>query len=41
MSLLAGATVGGDAQGTGRWVALDQLHTVGLPAPLRKLLAGD
>ena len=41
MSLLEGATVGGDAQGTGRWVALDQLHTVGLPAPLRKLLAGD
>ena len=38
MSTLAGTAVGGDAAGTGRWVALDQLHSVGLPAPLKKLL---
>ena len=38
MSTLAGTAVGGDAAGTGRWVALEQLHSVGLPAPLKKLL---
>lgn len=35
---LAGETVGADAQGTGRWVRVSELGSVGLPAPLKKLL---
>ncbi|MFY9476807.1 MAG: A/G-specific adenine glycosylase [Aquabacterium sp.] len=35
---LAGEAVGADAHGVGRWVPVSELDSVGLPAPLRKLL---
>ncbi len=33
--------IGADAEITGRWVPLDELASIGLPAPFRKLLEGQ
>ncbi|WP_233585004.1 A/G-specific adenine glycosylase [Aquabacterium soli] len=35
---LTGVAVGADADGVGRWVRVSELASVGLPAPLKKLL---